>query len=148
MALNSGIPNQEGLSTTYIYTAVAPGGTPGPASTPGSSLVVFTPGQASAPGGDRQQVAGTTETLIAAGITIPVAQTVSELHTVLNEANGSLDYDPTPYGTVSAGAPTAGQEPSPMPTLYHFNTAEPSNGQQPAVSTPFTNAGWSVKTVV
>jgi hypothetical protein len=144
MALNSGMPNQSGISTTYIYTAVAPVGTPGPASTPGSALKVFTPSQAST----GQQGSATTETLVSAGITIPPVQVVGEIHAG-GEADGNLlSAAPTTHGTASSGAPTPGQEPSPAPTTYVANTAAASTGQQPAVTVPFTNAPWAVKTIL
>lgn len=148
MAINSGVPNQEGLSTTYIFTATFPGGTPNPASEAGSAVKVFTPGQASSPGGDAQQAGGTTETLAAAGITVPVEQIVGELHDATDQANGSVNYTPLPLATISAGSPTVGQEPSPAPTVKEFATAENSDGQQPSVTTPFTGTGWSTKSVV
>jgi hypothetical protein len=132
MAINSGIPNQDGLSTQYIFTAVAPGGTPGPASAPASSLKVFTPGQAST----GKQGSATTETLAAAGIVVPVQQILGES----NEASGL-------FADISAGVPTHGQIPSPAPTVKTF-TGAASTGLQPAVTTPFTNSGWGTKSVV
>ena len=140
MAVNSGVPNQTGLATPYIFTAVAPGGTPPPASEPGSALKVFTPGQAST------GVVGsaTTETLGAAGITIPVDQLVGELHDGADEANGTVA---DPLGTITASAPTAGVPPTPAPTLKEFSGAA-STGQQPAVTTPFTDTGWATKSAV
>ena len=140
MAINSGIPNQQGLTTQYIYTAVKPAGTPGPASTPGSSLKVFTPGQAST----GQQGSATTETLAAAGITIPVMQILSGLHE--GEAGGDAT-DPSIYASISSGAPTAGQEPNPVPTVK-VATGAASTGLQPTQTTPFASSQWSTKSSV
>lgn len=144
MAINSGVPNQSGLASPFVFTAVAPGGTPPPASQPGSALKVYTPGQASAPGGDLQQAGPTTETLGAAGITVPVEQVVGELNDVADEAN---ETTADVLGTVSAGAPTAGVPATPAPTVKEFSGAA-STGQQPVVTTPFTGTGWATKSVV
>lgn len=135
MAINSGIPNQTGLDTTYIFTAAAPGGTPGPASAPASSLLVAVPNQASAAGGDAQQVAAATETLASAGITVPVEQILGE------------SQEAGLFASIEASAPTAGVPPTPAPTVKEF-TGTASDGNQPSVSTPFTGTGWGTKSVV
>ena len=131
MAVNSGMPNQTGLATPYIFTAVAPGGTPGPASAPSASLKVYTLGQAST------GVVGsaTTESIGDAGITVPVNQVVGEIQ----EAGV--------FGTITASAPTAGVPPTPAPTVKSATSAA-STGQQPAVSSPFTDGSWTTKSVV
>ena len=138
MAINSGVPNQSGLSTQYIYTGVA-SGTPGPASSQGAgNIKVLTPGQAST----GQQTAPSTETIAAAGITIPVQQLLGDLHEGEAQAQTLAIY-----AEVSAGAPTAGQAPTPAPTVKVASSAA-STGQQPAVTTPFTQSGWGTKSVV
>jgi hypothetical protein len=137
MSINSGVPNQSGLSTPYIFTAVAPGGTPPPASEPGSALKVFVPGQAST----GQQGSAATETLGAAGITVPVEQIVGEVQKSGFQANGSLSTA-VPVATVSAGAPQAGSPPpDPAPTVKEA-TGAASTGNQPSGNTPFSSNQW------
>ena len=141
MSINSGIPNQDGLSTQYIYTAVKPAGSPGPASQPATSIKVFTPGQAST----GQQGSATTETLASAGITVPVQQILGESHEA--EAGDAADVSPAIYADISAGAPSAGQPPTPAPTVKVASGAA-STGNQPTQTTPFTSSQWSTKSSV
>ena len=130
MAINSGIPNREGITVLDIYTSVSPGGTPGPASTNGAGNVkIYSLPAAST--GDTQKLPGTTT-----GPTVPVDQIVGESH----EVSGV-------FATISAGSPTAGQSPAPAPTVKAANGGA-STGQQPAVTTPYTDAAWSTKSVV
>ena len=130
MAINSGIPNREGIAALDIYTSVSPGGTPGPASSNGAGNVkIFSLPVAST--GDTQHLPSTTT-----GPTVPVDQIVGESH----EASGV-------FATISAGAPAAGQSPDPAPTVKAANGGA-STGQQPAVTAPFTDSLWSTKSVV
>ena len=140
MSVNSGIPNQEGLSQQYIFTSVKPAGAPGPASAQTTALKVFTPGQAS----NGQQGHPTVETLAAAGLVIPVEQISGEVHTLDGEANEAA---PIVYADIKSGVPVPGQAPNPAPTMK-AGTGTASGGHQPAVTTPFTNAQWATKSAV
>ena len=141
MSINSGIPNQDGLSTQYIYTVAKPSGSPGPASQPSTSIKVFTLGQAST----GQQGSATTETLASAGITVPVQQLLGESHEA--EAGDVSDVAPAIYADISAGAPTAGLAPTPAPTVKIASGAA-STGNQPGQTTPFTSSQWNTKSSV
>jgi hypothetical protein len=140
MAINSGIPPQNGLNVSNVIFTSKLSGTPGPASEAGqSSLLVVTPGGAST----GQQAALSTESLSSAGVTAAPEGLVGEIHGASYQANGSVEAEPIPLATASSGSPTAGAPPTPAPTVVGFTTAEASNGQQPNVTTPFSNAGWN-----
>lgn len=139
MAINSGIPNQDGIATTYIYTGVAAVGAPGPASSQGAGTIKAY--SLPAASNSNTNVPPVTTTIP----NVPVMQILGESHELEPMAGGIVT--PGIFADITASAPTAGQAPTPAPTVKVASAAA-ATGQQPAVTTPFTQSGWATKSTV
>lgn len=130
------IPNQTAIASSKIFTSRSPGGTPPPASQAGNgdnnktlNVPVASTGQPFTPA-----VTSFAQT------SVPGTQEVGEYVSSSADIFIRLGYI---AAIVSVDSPTAGVSPTPLPSVLKFSGPQPSDGQQPAVDSPFTGSGWS-----
>jgi hypothetical protein len=124
------MPNQEGLSSTSIFTATAPGGTPPPASASNPTIQTVTGGQSLA-----QMAVNTppTKTTFPSS-SVPVQQVMGEWQ------ESGLFSDVAPGGTPPAASAA-------NPTIKVAGQAF-ATGAQPSGTTQNSGANWSTKSNV
>lgn len=133
------VPNQNMLIAFRVFSSVAPGGTPPPASEAGNAVVVYNTPAASVSG---PSLPDTTSILDDATFDDERAST-GYLGEFVPPDNPDAFFLTPPGGIFGGGGntPTEGQPPTPASAEF-IPSGEGSTGQQPAVDVPFTDPSW------